>query len=210
MSRPRENGLSGTKKSLLPCTPLAIIKLMEYLKVYDEALPMGDRMQGKSVVVINRSEIVGRPLAAMLANDGADVYSVVKAEFVAMRLAQRVGLDVATVEWTQVLGRDVLLVERFDRVQSGSHWSRRAMVSALTMMGLDEMMVAHASYAQLAEIVRLRFDAPLDSLRELFARMVFNVLCGMHVRLDGRGALSACTCRRSRSLFSPHFLSLCS
>lgn len=111
-------------------------------------------------------------------SSSADVYSVVKAEFVAMRLAQRVGLDVAAVEWTQVLGRDVLLVERFDRVQNGSHWSRRAMVSALTMMGLDEMMVAHASYAQLAEIVRLRFVAPLDSLRELFARMVFNVLCG--------------------------------
>ena len=76
ISRPRENGLSGTKKSLLPCTPLAIIKLMEYLKVYDETLPLGNRMSGKVVVVINRSEIVGRPLAAMLANDGADVYSV--------------------------------------------------------------------------------------------------------------------------------------
>jgi hypothetical protein len=49
---------------------------MEYLKVYDEALPLGNRMAGKNVVVINRSEIVGRPLAAMLANDGADVYSV--------------------------------------------------------------------------------------------------------------------------------------
>ncbi len=33
-------------------------------------------MDGKIVTVINRSEIVGRPLAAMLANDGADVYSV--------------------------------------------------------------------------------------------------------------------------------------
>jgi methylenetetrahydrofolate dehydrogenase (NAD+) len=49
---------------------------MEYLKVYDETLPLGNRMSGKVVVVINRSEIVGRPLAAMLANDGADVYSV--------------------------------------------------------------------------------------------------------------------------------------
>ena len=37
---------------------------------------MGDRMKGKKVAVINRSEIVGRPLAAMLANDGADVFSI--------------------------------------------------------------------------------------------------------------------------------------
>lgn len=69
-------GKKGTKKCLLPCTPLAIIKILEHLKVYDEKLPMGDRMHGKNVVVINRSEIVGRPLAAMLANDGADVYSI--------------------------------------------------------------------------------------------------------------------------------------
>ncbi len=33
-------------------------------------------MKGKNVCVINRSEVVGRPLAAMLANDGADVYSI--------------------------------------------------------------------------------------------------------------------------------------
>ena len=34
---------------------------------------MGDRLKNKTIAVINRSEIVGRPLAAMLANDGADV-----------------------------------------------------------------------------------------------------------------------------------------
>jgi methylenetetrahydrofolate dehydrogenase (NAD+) len=33
-------------------------------------------MEGQTVTIINRSEIVGRPLAAMLANDGAEVYSI--------------------------------------------------------------------------------------------------------------------------------------
>jgi len=66
----------GTKKCVLPCTPLATVKVMEHLGVYDAQLPMGDRMRGKTVVVVNRSEVVGRPLAAMLANDGATVYSV--------------------------------------------------------------------------------------------------------------------------------------
>lgn len=33
-------------------------------------LPVGDRMEGKTVTIINRSEIVGRPLGALLANDG--------------------------------------------------------------------------------------------------------------------------------------------
>ena len=39
-------------------------------------LPYGNRLFGRKITVINRSEIVGRPLAALLANDGASVYSV--------------------------------------------------------------------------------------------------------------------------------------
>lgn len=73
---PLIDGTPSSIKCLLPCTPLAIVKVLEHLKVYDAGLPMGDRLLGKKVSVVNRSEIVGRPLAAMLANDGADVYSV--------------------------------------------------------------------------------------------------------------------------------------
>jgi methylenetetrahydrofolate dehydrogenase (NAD+) len=64
------------KKCILPCTPLACVKILEHLAVYDSALPVGSRLEGKVVTIINRSEIVGRPLAAMLANDGATIYSV--------------------------------------------------------------------------------------------------------------------------------------
>lgn len=65
-----------TMKCVLPCTPLAVVKTLEHLKVYDSHLPSGQRMTGKTAVVINRSEVVGRPVAAMLANDGAKVWSV--------------------------------------------------------------------------------------------------------------------------------------
>ena len=107
-----------------------------------------------------------------------DLYNVVKAEYIAMRLAARVGLDVATVRLTSAMGKDVLLVERFDRTPHGSQWRRRAMVSALTMLELDEMMAGHASYEKLAEIIRHRFANPKPTLRELFSRIVFNILCG--------------------------------
>jgi len=66
----------GTIKSILPCTPLAIVKCLEHIGVYNKILPYGDRAYGKTVTVINRSEVVGRPLAALLANDGARVFSV--------------------------------------------------------------------------------------------------------------------------------------
>ena len=112
-----------------------------------------------------------------------DLYNVVKAEYIAMRLAERVGLDVATVRLTSAMGKDVLLVERFDRTPQGNQrqsslWRRRAMVSALTMLELDEMMAGHASYEKLAEIIRHRFANPRQTLQELFGRIVFNILCG--------------------------------
>jgi methylenetetrahydrofolate dehydrogenase (NAD+) len=67
---------ADTQKSILPCTPLAVVKVLEYLRIYNVILPYGNRLFGRTITVINRSEVVGRPLAALLANDGACVYSV--------------------------------------------------------------------------------------------------------------------------------------
>ncbi len=64
------------QKSILPCTPLALVKILEHLGIYNSLLPYGNRLYGKTITIVNRSEIVGRPLASLLANDGAVVYSV--------------------------------------------------------------------------------------------------------------------------------------
>ncbi|KXH63256.1 tetrahydrofolate dehydrogenase/cyclohydrolase [Colletotrichum nymphaeae SA-01] len=64
------------RKSILPCTPLAVVKILEHLQIYNPILAYGNRLFGKTITVINRSEVNGRPLAALLANDGATVYSV--------------------------------------------------------------------------------------------------------------------------------------
>ena len=111
-------------------------------------------------------------------SSSTDAYSMVKAEFIAMRLAGMAGLDAASVALVEAMGKDVLLVRRFDRKSAGTGWTRRAMVSALTILGLDERMAAHASSEDLADIVRARFTAPAETLRELFARMTFNILVG--------------------------------
>ncbi len=111
-------------------------------------------------------------------SSSTDTYNVVKAEFVAMRLAADAGLDAAPVRLERVAGKDVLLVERFDRAKTKDGWTRKAMVSALTLFGLDEMMARYASYEDLAEIIRHRFTSPKATLHELYGRLVFNVLCG--------------------------------
>ena len=109
---------------------------------------------------------------------GSDTYSVVKAEFIAMKLALACGLNAAKVGLTRSASKDVLLIERFDRALTPNGWTRRAMVSALTLLGLDEMMARYASYEVLAELVRHRFTDPKATLRELYGRICFNVLCG--------------------------------
>ncbi|MFA0464628.1 HipA domain-containing protein, partial [Vibrio sp. 10N.261.45.F1] len=88
------------------------------------------------------------------------------------------GLNVAEVIFEKVLGKDVLLVRRFDRALVGDVWCRRSMVSGLTVLGLDETWAREASYADLVNNMKQYcIDFTSDS-QELFARMVFNVLIG--------------------------------
>lgn len=108
----------------------------------------------------------------------SDTYNIVKGEFIAMHLAALCGLDVAPVKLTQAMNKDVLLIERFDRIYDVEGWRRRAMQSALTLLQLDEMMAHYASYEDLAEIIRRQFTSPKEALKELFARLVSNILCG--------------------------------
>ena len=63
-------------KCILPCTPLAVLKIMEYYNIYNTLSPIGSKLSKKTITIINRSKILGQPLARMLANDGALVYSV--------------------------------------------------------------------------------------------------------------------------------------
>jgi serine/threonine-protein kinase HipA len=111
-------------------------------------------------------------------SSSSDSYSVVKAEYVAMRLAETAGLSVAPVRLVQSAGKDVLLIERFDRIRVASGWERKSMVSALTLLGLSEMQARYASYEDFAQSIRARFTNPKKMLHELYGRLVFNVLCG--------------------------------
>ncbi|MCB1767514.1 MAG: HipA domain-containing protein [Candidatus Competibacteraceae bacterium] len=107
-----------------------------------------------------------------------DLYNVVKAEYIAMQLAALAGIQTASVQLTQAAGRDVLLVERFDRYRQAGQWQRKGMVSALTILALDEMLARYASYELLADEIRHRFTAPRATLHELYRRMLFNLMVG--------------------------------
>ena len=151
-----------------------------------ERLEDGEVLPPQLAEALLRGTSIGgaRPKAAISENGrswiakfstASDTYPVVKAEGVAMELARRVGIDVPSTRVMKVIGRDVLLVERFDRPADGT---RRQMISALTMLGLDENISRYATYPDLADLIRQSFTDPGRTLRELFARIVFNVAIG--------------------------------
>ena len=160
----------------------SVEELMQAAERVEEGVPLSPDLDA---ALLGGSSLGGaRPKATLESGQRAlvakfssisDPYPIVKGEYAAMELARRAGLDVAAVEMTQVLGKDVLLVERFDRPAPGQ---RRAVVSALTMLELDEMLARYASYVDLAHMVRKRFTEAPATLRELFARITFNILVG--------------------------------
>ena len=164
---------------------VSMIELIESAERVEKGIPLKPDIDQ---ALFHGSSIGGaRPKALIQDNDkkyvakfssSTDLYSYVKAEFIAMRLAAIAGLNVAPVRLVSAANKDVLLIERFDRVPVGKQWSRKAMVSALTILGLDDMMARYASYEKLAEIIRHRFTEPKATLKELFSRLVFNILCG--------------------------------
>jgi serine/threonine-protein kinase HipA len=159
-----------------------LAKLAEAAQKVEEGVPLSPALDQ----ALLHGTSVGGARPKVLLEDGprrlivkfsstTDTFPVVKGEFVGMELARRAGIDVARVELTEALGKDVLLVERFDRPASGG---RRALVSALTILGLDEWGGRYASYEALADEIRARFTTPKATLRELFSRLTFNVLAG--------------------------------
>ena len=76
----RARGMNRTdQEAYVPCTALSVMKILEEFHPNLNLQQLADdhkRWAGCTVTVVNRSEILGRPLAALLALEGASVYSV--------------------------------------------------------------------------------------------------------------------------------------
>ena len=56
--------LVHNRESLVPCTPIGIIDLLDYYNI---------PIEGKNVVIIGRSDLVGKPMATLMTNRNATV-----------------------------------------------------------------------------------------------------------------------------------------
>ena len=117
-----------------------------------------------------------------------DSWPTCRAEMAAMHLAKRCGIRVPLCQVISLKGRDIFLVERFDRSGDHAHPHRHHFASAMTLIGAKDM--TKGSYGDIARAIR-RFGAPRtlqQDLTELFRRMVFNILCNNsddHLRNHG-------------------------
>lgn len=107
-----------------------------------------------------------------------DHYRVVRWEAAALSLAKLAGIRVPRHRLKRVNKRDVLLVERFDRSRVGHAVHRHLMLTALTLLDLDETEGPLASYPDLSEVLLRHAEDPRMDRAELFRRMVFNILIG--------------------------------
>jgi serine/threonine-protein kinase HipA len=117
-----------------------------------------------------------------------DHFPICRAEFATMTLASRAGINVPPLRLEKVLGQDVYLIERFDRIPSNATYRRVPFISGLTITGAHESESSRQSYRRLAEQLRLFGSDPVTDAKELWQRMVFNILCNNnddHLRNHG-------------------------
>lgn len=124
-------------------------------------------------------------------NKKDDLFDISTVEYAAMRLAHSVKIDVTDFELVNLGGRASLLVKRFDRWGDGR---RIHYISAHSLLNIGAMSSdrheykTRFSYAGIAEICRSINPEAVADARQLFRRMVFNILIGNvddHLRNHG-------------------------
>jgi serine/threonine-protein kinase HipA len=101
----------------------------------------------------------------------ADDWNVMAWEMTALALAGHAGIDVPKAHLVSIGGRDVLIVERFDRASDGN---RIGYSSAMTMLEAGDGDIR--SYLDIASVIEERSRSTTAELRQLWRRIAFSVL----------------------------------
>jgi serine/threonine-protein kinase HipA len=122
-----------------------------------------------------------RPKCTVIDDDGqlaigkfpsvSDSRSVTRGEVLTMRLAKQAGIDVAPARVVEVDGMAVAIIKRFDRTADGQ---RIPYLSAASM--LQASRTEDRSYVEIADLIRAHAANPMLDLRQLWRRIVFNLL----------------------------------
>ncbi|MDJ0376444.1 HipA domain-containing protein [Cryobacterium sp. PH31-L1] len=120
----------------------------------------------KAAVVNGRGEL----LIAKFPRVGSDEWDVMAWEHLSLTLASRAGINTPRHELMNVAGRNVLLLNRFDRQES----HRIGYASAMTM--LEAVDGERRSYLEIAEVIEQSSSSATSELNELWRRIAFSIL----------------------------------
>jgi serine/threonine-protein kinase HipA len=106
----------------------------------------------------------------------ADRCNLQRIEYATIELARRCGIAAYNARIESIGGRDVLMVERFDRAHTDGGYLRFGLVSGLTLLDGDENYLDRErwSYPLLADELRRWSEKPDEDRIELFRRIVFS------------------------------------
>jgi serine/threonine-protein kinase HipA len=158
-----------------------LVELGRLLQITERILRDEETDEDMQLIFAPGSSLGGaRPKASVVDQHGhlsiakfpkeTDEYSIELWESVAMALASRAGIRTPEYDLVRVARRPVLISRRFDRLQS----KRVPFLSALSMLGLRDG--EHGSYPELVDVLTLHGSQANDDARELYRRMVLNVL----------------------------------
>ncbi len=144
-----------------------------HLDIFFAAGPSVGGARPKAVVTVEGAEWIAKFPARN------DPFNVPLIERATLELAREAGLAVPRTHMEALAdGRQVMLIERFDREPLAGGMGRRHMVSALTLLALHAQDSPDSSYAAIADAMgAFGVSGQITADRsELFARMVFNIL----------------------------------
>ena len=152
-----------------------------------ELPPEAAHEQVENLMLFGTSMGGARPKAVVEDDDGLwiakfnrpdDGWNSARVEHAMLLLARACGLSTAESRVTDVAGRDVLLVKRFDREKTPDGYLRARMISAMTLLRTEDTYQSRDkwSYVLLAEELRKVCAEPAQNAAELFRRMCFNAL----------------------------------
>ena len=106
----------------------------------------------------------------------ADRCNLQRIEYATIELARRCGIAACNARLQSIGGRDVLMVERFDRQRTEGGYLRFGLVSGLTLLDCEESHLDRErwSYPLLADELRRWSEKPAEDRIELFRRIVFS------------------------------------
>lgn len=110
-----------------------------------------------------------------------DPFDVPVAEYATLRLAYLAGITVPSFELVEIGDRSALVIERFDRTETGTrihYLSAYSLLNPLIIQGDDSHYMKKYSYAGIVEALCSGATGSSSAGPELFRRMVFNIMVG--------------------------------